>query len=289
MSVLRFFSASVLTMMSGIAVAGSAEVDADRFPKRQQQGVLLSSFYGAVDAFPPQSNLIVCPGAAGNDGMPVVFSEELAFLPHPDNFRITNETGVERPVDCLTFGPADDPGERRTVLLAGQFGDPSDQPSKVEIVGDVWSKNFRTNFNGATVDVTELEAGPTMVLAQIVPRRQWDLDVPATALPFGGGSPCLEDGLVQIVRVTWNGGIVRPDRTEVGNEELVQYAVTLRRPNGTVTTVTPFAFGDLGDGDNNHELCLSERGRPLAVTFPEGFVVDPNNDLNPETSVLVTR
>ncbi len=278
----------VLSLMSGAALAESGDADASRFVKRQDQGEILSAFYGGDGVFGQGSNALVCPGALGNDGIPVVFSEELAFLPIPEDFRVTNENGVERPVVCLTFDPADDSGERRTVLLAGEFGDVSDQPRTVEIVGDISSINFRTNFRGASADIVPLEDGPSMVFAQIVPRRQWDLDVPATPIPFGGGSPCPEDGLAQIVRVTWNGGIVRPDRTEVGDQELAQYAVTLRRLNGETVIVTPFAFGDLNDGDNIHELCLSERGRPLAVSFPAGFVVDPNNDLNPATSVVVT-
>jgi hypothetical protein len=52
--------------------------------------------------------------------------------------------------------------------------------------------------------------------------------------------------------------------------------------------VTPFALADLGDGDNNHLLCLDVRGEPLSVYFPAGYLYDPNEDtLNPETSIAV--
>ena len=291
MSPLNKLSILTLTLLFAVPFAGDADAEAEQKSPagRQSQGEIMSAFFGGETIFGQGSNFFVCPGAIGNDGVPVVFSEELAFLPKPGDFRVAGDDGIERPVVCLTFDPADDPGERRTVLLAGEFGDVSDQPTTVEIVGDVWSLDFRKNFKGAASDVTPLESGPTMVLAEKVPPRQWNLDVPATPIPFGGGGPCPEDELVQIVRVTWNGGILRPDGDEVGDEELAQYAVTQRRPNGTTIAVTPYAFGDLNDGDNNHELCLSARGKPLAVSFPEGLVVDPNGDLNPDTSVLIAR
>ena len=54
------------------------------------------------------------------------------------------------------------------------------------------------------------------------------------------------------------------------------------------TELVPFAIGDLGDGDNNHELCLDRAGLPLHVDFPAGLVTDPREDLNPRTRVDVS-
>lgn len=54
------------------------------------------------------------------------------------------------------------------------------------------------------------------------------------------------------------------------------------------TELVPIAIGDLGDGDNNHELCLYRTGLPLRVDFPAGLVTDPREDLNPGTSVEIT-
>ncbi len=61
----------------------------------------------------------------------------------------------------------------------------------------------------------------------------------------------------------------------------------LQAADGSTAEVTPFALADLGDGDNNHELCLDVAGTPLGVTFPAGHLVDPNEDLNPDTSIVV--
>ena len=54
------------------------------------------------------------------------------------------------------------------------------------------------------------------------------------------------------------------------------------------TELVPFAIGDLGDGDNNHELCLDRAGLPLHVDFPAGLITDPREDLNPQTRIEVT-
>ena len=39
--------------------------------------MLLSAFFGADNAFPQFADRFVCKGAAGSDGMPVVFSHEV--------------------------------------------------------------------------------------------------------------------------------------------------------------------------------------------------------------------
>ena len=54
------------------------------------------------------------------------------------------------------------------------------------------------------------------------------------------------------------------------------------------TELVPFAIGDLGDGDNNHELCLDRSGLPQRVDFPAGLLTDPREDLNPDTSITIT-
>ncbi len=51
----------------------------------------------------------------------------------------------------------------------------------------------------------------------------------------------------------------------------------------------PAALADLGDGDNNHMFCLDTKDRPILVSFPAGVLTDPNDDLNPETSVFLTK
>lgn len=66
------------------------------------------------------------------------------------------------------------------------------------------------------------------------------------------------------------------------------YRVTIKNAQGQISEVTPFAFGDLNDGDNNHLLCLDVEGLPINVSFPAGAMTDPNDDLNPSTSIPVT-
>ncbi|NJN17597.1 MAG: hypothetical protein HC822_15670 [Oscillochloris sp.] len=94
---------------------------------------------------------------------------------------------------------------------------------------------------------------------------------------------------LQVVRVVWAGGITRPDNGEPGDAERMLYQVRLRQPDGAVLNGAPFALGDLGDGDNNHLLCLDVPGTPLEVAFPAGYFTDPNDDLNPDTRVAVTQ
>ena len=64
--------------------------------------------------------------------------------------------------------------------------------------------------------------------------------------------------------------------------------MTVESADGSTREVNPVALGDLHDGDNNHELCLDTAQRPLSVSFPAGILTDPNDDLNPPTSVEVT-
>jgi len=254
-----------------------------------EDGQILSANFGADNAFGQAAGLAVCQGASGLDGIPVVFSEELGPLPSPSDFRVLGENGDERPVTCLTFDPADDPGERRTLLLVGEFGSASNQPRTVEVVGQVWSKDFTTAFRGAAAPIARLEATPALVKAEPLPRGAWDLDDPGSPLQWGGGTGCPHDGTRQVIRTVWGGGVRAPDGGELTEAEWSSYTVTLRRADGAIIEATPFALGDLNDRDNNHELCLTEIGVPVAVTFEAGFVADPNGDLNDVTSVMVTK
>ena len=52
-------------------------------------------------------------------------------------------------------------------------------------------------------------------------------------------------------------------------------------------SVTPASIADLNDGDNNHYLCLDTDMKPINISFPEGYLVDPNQDLNPATKIDV--
>ena len=249
---------------------------------------LLVAFYGLDDDLPILSNQGICEGAAGKDGMPVIFSHEIDVTTmQKEDFRVTNASGTVGDMTCVTLDPADDMGEFRTALFVGQFGDIDDQPVTVEVIGDLYSIDHTLNFRGTSIDVTPLEEGPTLVLAEIVPEDEWELGKAATPRPFGGGSGCPE-GTTQVVRATWAGGVTKPGGGEINDVERVQYQVSVLLEDGGTNDVTPFAIGDLGDGDNNHKLCLDMAGTPQSVFFPAGYLTDPREDLNPDTTIAIS-
>ena len=249
---------------------------------------LLSAFYGIDDGLPGVLRFLFCSEAPGKDGMPVIFSHEIdpASLQAGD-FEVTRASGKKTTPVCVTLAPADDPGEHRTVLLAGDFGNAEDQPVRVELVGSILTREGRANFKGQTVDVIPLEAGPTIVFAEELPREAWRMGEHADALPWGGGSGAAP-GSTCVVRAVWAGGVTKPGREEIGEDVRAGYRVTMRLASGETVDVVPFAIGDLGDGDNNHLLCLDVEGTPLAVELAADLVVDPRGDWNPRTRVPIT-
>ncbi len=247
---------------------------------------LLSAYFGLDNALPRQANIALCRGAGGQDGMPVIFSSEIeAESLQPEDFAVITESGVVNTPRCVTLSPALDSGELRTALLIGELGDAeTDPPARVEIVGVILGMDGRS-FQGASVVVTPLSAGPGLIVAESVPPSQWTLDRESGQQQ---GDGCPSAGTMQIVRVTWAGGVSNAQGDEAGDPERALYRVSLRLADGTETNVTPFALADLGDGDNNHLLCLDQRGTPLTVSFPAGHLLDPNRDaLNPASSLAV--
>ena len=256
-----------------------------------RDATLISAFYGLDSALPKgPTNRVACQGGGGGDGMPVIFSHEVDIKTlEPGDFKITTASGAVKTVTCLTLAPADDPGELRTALLTGEYGSATDQPVTVDVKGNVLSLDGVVNFKGARVAVTPLEAGPTMVFAEIMPQAQWELGRPATRLPWGGGERC-PVGTKQVVRVTWGGGITKPDGPDPADDkERKLYRVTIEGAGGLSAEITPFALADLNDGDNNHLLCLDTTDKVKSVFFPAGFLTDPREDLNPDTTINLPK
>lgn len=250
---------------------------------------LLSAFFGVDDGLPNLFSLVGCRGGDGMDGMPVIFSHEIDVTTvEPGDFRVVTASGTVGRVVCLTMAPADDPGELRTALLVGQFGSAADQPVTVEIVGNVLSLDKALNFRGATIPVTPLECGPSLVWAELVPEAEWSLGRAATRLPWGGGDSC-PVGTAQVLRVTWDGGVSRRAGGQAGLTEGRLYEVTVNGPVRGSYVVRPMALADLGDGDNNHELCLDVTDPAVSVRFPAGHLIDPRGDVNEDTGIAVTR
>ncbi|MEM8498053.1 MAG: hypothetical protein AAF542_08515 [Pseudomonadota bacterium] len=277
-----------------ITLADSSSVDTtvtDVTVSRDSKGPsakLLSAFYGLDDALPRFSDFAICEGAGGKDGMPVIFSHEVDFSTlQAGDFKVKTRSGKTGEITCVTLAPADDEGEHRTVLIVGNYGSIDDQPAQVKVVGNVLSKDNTLNFKGISTVVTALEEGPSLVLAETVPEQEWELGKLASPLPFGGGSGCPES-TKQVARVVWNGGVTKPGGDEIDELDWQHYKATIIQDSGHELEVTPFALGDLGDGDNNHELCLDVEGVLKSVFFPAGHLTDPREDLNPETKVDVS-
>ena len=282
------------TAIGTIGMADSTQTDTTETTVTATQDVhgtpaaLLTVFFGLDDALPPLSDQAICSGAAGKDGMPVIFSHEIDdSTMQAGDFKIVTASGQVGEITCVTLAPADDPGEARTALLVGHYGSAEDPPVSVEMVGHVLSKDRQLTFKGVKASVIALEQGPILSWAEVVPREQWDLGKAATRPPFGGGDGCPQ-GTVQVVRATWAGGVTKPGGDEIDDDERVHYRVTVRAADGQESDVMPFAIADLGDGDNNHELCLDVDGEPLSVQFSARLMTDPREDLNPQTEVTVT-
>ncbi len=251
---------------------------------RGQPARLLSAFYGLDDDLPFGAHLL-CLGAAGQDGMPVVLSHTVDEQTlEAEDFRVFTRSGAGSTPLCVTLRPSVDEGERRTVLLIGEFGDAHDDPpAKVEVVGDLLSDGATggpVSFRGTTIQVTPLDAGPSLVLAEVVPPDEWSVS--------GRGSACPADTR-QVIRATWAGGVRPPNGDDAGDTERALYRVTVERADGTGDEIAPAALADLGDNDNNHHLCLDTVAPAISVAFPAGHLVDPNQDLNPDTRIGINR
>lgn len=247
----------------------------------QPAPALLSALFGLDNALPQQASLGLCPGAGNQDGMPVVFPLELDLNTlQAGDFQVITQGGAQHGVACVTPAPATDPGELRTILMIGEYGSKTDQPIRVEIVGNLHDKAGQKNFRGQSVRVIPFEEGPILVLAQVARQTEWSQKTSkATTCP---------STTVQVVRVTWAGGITRPDGKPVGDEERKAYQVTIEETGGSQREVVPFDLADLDDNDNNHDLCLDVREPPKQITFKAGLLVDPAGDLNPQTRIQVT-
>lgn len=251
-----------------------------------QSAELTSAFFGLDNGLPRLASRAICRGAFGKDGMPVIFSTEIDHTTmQAGDFLVTTASGATGDMLCVTLLPATDGGELRTVLLVGEFGTAeADPPVSVEIVGHLHSIDGTLDFRGAQVDVTPLAPGPSLVMAEILDPTAQDLGLGQRRTD---GDDCPADGIQQAVRVVWAGGVTLENGDEPGDAERDLYRVTVRAADGAEREITPVALADLGDGDNNHLLCLDTSDAPISVSFPAGLFTDPNDDLNPATTVAV--
>ncbi|MEO0342196.1 MAG: hypothetical protein AAF198_02040 [Pseudomonadota bacterium] len=247
---------------------------------------LVTAFFGLDNALPKFSSWAVCKGSGGKDGMPIIFSHEVdPATIEPGDIKVTTASGAVGDLECLTMAPADGAGELRTALLVGNYGRLEDQPVTVEVVGNVLSLDGALNFNGARVDVTPLEQGPSMVVSEVLPENMWNLGGDGSQIPWGGGSFCPVDTR-QVIRVSWDGGITKPNNVHIYDFPDVPYEIMVETADGPMV-VAPMALADLRDNDNNHLLCLDTDAPATLVSLAAGEVTDPREDLNVATSIAV--
>ena len=271
----------LVTTAVAVSVTSTNYVMADTSPVKDSSPILLSAFFGLDNALPFAVNLL-CFVGAGDDGMPVVLSHRISSDSlRPEQFQITTRSGQLKTPECASLRPAGDPGERRTVLLIGELGTAeTDPPEVVTIVEDLLSDTaVPVNFNGQSVDVTPLSEGPSMVMAESLSQDDWTVD--------RRGTQCPSEGVRQIIRVTWNGGVRLANGDEPGDTETHLYSVRMEPERGASYITHPIAIAELGDNDNHHFSCLDTNDRASAVSFPSSHFIDPNRDLNPDTRVIV--
>ena len=187
-----------------------------------EPAALRSAFFGLDNALPFLANML-CLGASGLDGMPVVLSHTIdPETLEAEDFQVVTQSGAKQTPHCVTLRPAQDPGELRTVLLIGEFGNANDDPpGLVRVVGDLMSDGSRSkgiNFRGSDVAVTPLDNGPSLVLAERIAVSNLAAETRGTLCP---------EGVQEVVRVTWAGGVRRPNREELGDAERMLYRVTV--------------------------------------------------------------
>jgi hypothetical protein len=220
--------------------------------------------------------------------MPVIFASEIDHTTmQAGDFEVATAAGKTGQMHCVSLLPATDAGELRTVLLVGEFGDAKgDPPGQVKIIGNLHSIDGARNFRGASIGVVPLEAGPELVMAEPVSGPAVD---PGLGNRRTRGSTCPAEGVRQAIRVVWAGGVSLKSGDEPGDAERQLYRVKVRNSAEVERDIIPVALADANDPDNNHVLCLDTADQVVSVSFPAGIFQDPNGDLNPQTSVPLTR
>jgi hypothetical protein len=242
---------------------------------------LLTAFFGLDNGLTRKANIIYSK-AYGKDGMPLVFSHELdpSTIEGAD-FEVTTKKRNVFQVEAASLLPANEEFELRTVLLIGEYGSyPDNQPVSVKVVGDLMTRTGQ-NYKGQNIKVIPLEEGPVLSYAEYF---TFDEDYPY--VKKGRGCDCPQEETKMVVKVVWSGGVRAINGKELGDNELKDFTVTL--VNGLDTMkVKPFKLADLGDNENNIDLCLKQTGIPILVEVNENIAIDPNSDKNPKTKITI--
>lgn len=248
---------------------------------KTREAKMRSAFFGLDNGLTPKSRLI-WRKAPGKDGMPIVFSHEIdPETLDASDFQIKTQKGEIRGVEFVSFKPAIEAFELRTVLLIGEYGDyPDNEPIEVEITGELKSRDGQ-DLKGQKISVTPLADGPFISYAEY-----FKIDDQYPYVEKGNGCDCPKSETQVVVRTVWSGGVRSKEGKEIGGAELSHFHIKLVHENDTIE-VMPFQIADLNDNENNIDLCIKEVGIPIAVKADENIAIDPNDDLNPATEMKV--
>ncbi|MBK3517300.1 hypothetical protein [Carboxylicivirga marina] len=277
---LLIVSIPLVVMLSGCrlsTVLSETTPDIDK----ERDAELLTAFFGR-DSDLPLITFLLSTKAPGNDGMPLVFSQEVdpATLDVSD-FEITSLNGTKYTAADATLRPAIEAFELRTVLLVGEYGDhPENPPVSVKVVGDLMSRSGQ-NYKGQEVDVIQLDEGPVLSYAEYFTFTD---DYPY--VEKGRGCDCPRDETAMVARLVWSGGVRAVNGKELGDNELDAITVAMVQGSDTIH-VKPYMLADLKDSDNNIDLCLKEKGIPVYVEVEAGIAIDPRDDVNPKTQLEI--
>lgn len=248
---------------------------------KTREANILTAFFGLDNGLTQRARAIY-RNAPGQDGMPLVFSHELDpnTLEGAD-FAVTTQDGSVFEVEFASFLPANEEFELRTVLLIGEYGNhPDNPPVSVKVVGDLMARTGQ-NFKGKSIEVIPLEEGPVLSYAEY-----FVLDEDYPYIKKGDGCDCPKEETQLVVKAVWSGGVRAINGEELGENEREDFTVTLVQGADTIN-VHPFQLADLGDNENNIDLCLKESGIPILVRVNQHIAIDPNDDKNPKTEVQV--
>ena len=211
---------------------------------------MLSAFLGLDNALNAKSRLI-WRKAPGKDGLPIVFSHEIdpATLDATD-FQLKTQQGDIRGVEFVSYKPAVEEFELRTILLIGEYGEyPDNEPIEVEIVGELKTRDGQ-ELKGKKIAVTPLEEGPFISYAEY-----FKIDNKYPYVEKGNGCDCPKSTTETVVRTVWSGGVRSKEGKELGEAELNNFHVMLVHENDTIE-VHPFQLADLNDNEINIDLCI---------------------------------
>ena len=249
-------------------------------PQEQiNQDILVSAFFGLDNALP---SLFCNQLGSLLDGMPINFKYpiEASSLSETD-FEVVDKLGNLHVPTCVTLAPANENGEKRTVLLFGEFGTAvTNPPVEVRVVGDLFTTDTLSgesacseiiNLNGITsTNVIPLADGPSLFFAQRI---------------NGNLNEC--NSGIQTIQVAWNGGIT-PFLSGDTESDLFQYYIGYSDSSGVLIPHVPISIADINDSDNFHQLCFSTSDEIVKVSMMANTVEDPNNDPNLHSEIDVS-